>query len=85
MWTVKLYRKVWFTLGAPLLWKNIKDGKLYIIGIHLIGMEICSPGGRNTGKPIYGYLGWILKHVEGEVCGTVDKIDDWFDEEEKAK
>ena len=36
-------------------------------------------------KPVYGYLGWILKHLEGEVFGTVDKVDDWFDEEEKAK
>ena len=28
---------------------------------------------------IYSHIGWILEQVKGEVCGTFDKIDDWFD------
>ena len=35
--------------------------------------------------PIFNYIGWILEQVEGEVCGTLDNIDDWFDEEEEYK
>ena len=33
---------------------------------------------------VFNYIGWILEHVEGEVCGTLDKIDEWFDVKEKS-
>ena len=31
-------------------------------------------------EPIHNHLGWILKHVNGEVCGTENKINKWFDQ-----
>lgn len=69
-------------LGSPLLWH--KDDKLYIIGVNILGYEGCKEiKDKSTAKPIYNYIGWILEHVEGEVCGTDDNILDWFDEEDR--
>ena len=68
-------------LGAPLLWKN--DDKLYTIGVAILTGKGCMGTGINIAKPVFNYIGWILEHVEGEVCGTEDKIYDWFDEQDK--
>ena len=32
--------------------------------------------------PVFNYIGWILEHVEGEICSTLDEIDDWFNEKD---
>ena len=34
---------------------------------------------------MFKYLGWILEQVEGEVCGTIENMDNWFDEKERSK
>ena len=70
-------------LGGPLLWS--KDGKLYIIGVHVRNRGDCKnykdyQNYYSESEPIHKNLGWILKHVNGEVCGTEDKINDWFDQ-----
>ena len=66
-------------LGGPLLWH--KDGKLYIIGVHVRGIENCTNiDSYSESEPIHKNLGWILSHVNGEVCGTEDKINDWYDQ-----
>ena len=73
--------KKFIYLGSPLLWK--KGNKLYIIGINTKTVnEECTPGQLNMAEPIYGHIGWILKYVEGEICGTLDKIDEWLDGQE---
>ena len=33
---------------------------------------------------VFSYIGWILEQVEGEVCDTSGKIDDWFDGKERS-
>ena len=72
--------KKFFYLGSSLLWKKQNDTKLYIIGVHASTIGECdSGGGLNVAIPVFNYIGWILEHVEGEVCGTLDNIDDWFD------
>ena len=67
-------------LGGPVLW--YKDDKLYIIGVHVASQkENCEEeDSYGVAEPIHKYLGWILKHVNGELCGTEEKINDWFDQ-----
>lgn len=49
----------------------------------MTSLKPCNPGpNSNTGKPVYKYIGWILKHVEGEVCSTEEKMDDWLDQQD---
>ena len=86
MWTVKLKnkpKKKFIYLGAPLLWKEPNDTKLYIIGVHASNSnEKCGDSdGESTATSVFNYIGWILEHVEGEICSTLDNIDDWFDEQ----
>ena len=70
-------------LGGPLLWH--KDGQLYVIGVNAATYGNCSKyedsfKARNLATTIHNYLGWILNHVSGEMCGTEDKINEWFDQ-----
>ena len=62
---------------------------MYIIGvIEGSTVEKCGDSGGDLGEHraigVFNYIGWILEHVEGEICSTFDKIDDWFDEEERG-
>ena len=55
---------------------------MYIIGVYFQGTKKCREDieGRTKSEPIHSYIGWILKRVYGQVCGTEDKINDWFDQ-----
>ena len=56
---------------------------MYIIGLLSTSYPNCTKGGGINGAvPVFNYIGWILGHVEGEICSTIDEIDDWFDEVE---
>ena len=33
---------------------------------------------------VFSVIGWILEQVEGDVCDTLNKIDDWFDGKERS-
>ena len=88
MWLgLKLINKEFIHLGAALLWKPSNDAKLYIIGVlsTIINKDCDSSNFTTSGLLVFNYIGWILEQVEGGVCGTWDKIDDWFDEKDHEK
>ena len=54
---------------------------MYIIGVSVAGSGECQNNiDTALAEPIYTYLGWILRHVDGQVCGTEHKINGWFDQ-----
>ena len=56
------------------------------MGVHSGGgNEKCGTAlGGGHGTLVFSYIGWILEQVEGEVCDTLNKIDDWFDGKERS-
>ena len=69
-----------------MLWKSPNDGKLYITGVHSAGRNQNCESGHFISREmlVFSHIGWILEQVEGEVCGTLNKIDDWFDGKERS-